>query len=96
MMANFITGQDLRLNQLQILRFSQANDALSDAVQRGSDPLGWSRGATAVTEWLRRPTAYAWAAYESERAAAVRRRLEHRALRQAGRACSPSTAATRW
>jgi len=37
MMLNFIARRDLRLDQMQILRYAQAHDALNDAVQRGSD-----------------------------------------------------------
>jgi len=46
MMMNFIARRDLNLNQMSILRFEQSRDALNNAVQRGSDPLGWSRAAT--------------------------------------------------
>lgn len=64
MMANWITHRDLDLNQLAILRYEQRVDALDDRVQRGSDPLGWSIGATAVMDFLRMPVTYGWVAYD--------------------------------
>src|SRR4051794_33868103 len=60
MIANFIARRDLGLDQLAILRYEQQHDALDDDVQRGSDPLGWSRGATAVTARVGVATTYAW------------------------------------
>jgi hypothetical protein len=72
MMMNFIARRDLGLNQLAILRYEQPRDALQDAVQRGSDPLGWSRAATYYSSRTGRPTVYAWEAYGSA-ATALRR-----------------------
>jgi hypothetical protein len=69
MMMNFIARRDLGLNQLAILRYEQPRDALNDRVQRGSDPLGWSRAATYFSRYTGRPTVYAWKAYTSEYAA---------------------------
>ena len=69
MMANFIVGRDLDLNQRAILRYEQERDALNDDVQRGSDPLGWSRGATAVTDFVGAGTTYAWVAHARQNAA---------------------------
>ena len=46
MMMNFIARRDLNLGQMYILQWEQARDALANATQRGSDPLGWSRAAT--------------------------------------------------
>jgi hypothetical protein len=76
MMMNFLAGRDLGLRQLSILRYEQPRDALSDRVQRGSDPLGWSKAATYYSQFTGRPTVYAWEAYTTEyaalKAAAVR------------------------
>jgi hypothetical protein len=58
MMMNFIARRDLNLNQMLILRFEQSRDALNNAVQRGSDPLGWSRAATVFSAYTGRPTSY--------------------------------------
>jgi len=69
MMMNFIARRDLDLYQPTILRYEQARDALQDATQRGSDPLGWSRAATYYSRLTGRPTTYAWQAYASTRAA---------------------------
>jgi len=66
MMMNFIAGRDLGLGQMFILRYEQPRDALNDAVQRGSDPLGWARAATYFSSRTPRPTTYAWEAYDSE------------------------------
>lgn len=66
MMLNFIARKDLHLNQMSILRFEQPNDALNDRVQRGSDPLGWSRAATEFSAREDISTVYAWKAYTSE------------------------------
>ena len=66
MMMNFIARRDLGLNQLSILRFEQPRDALNDRVQRGSDPLGWSKAATYWSRYTGRPTIYGWEAYTSE------------------------------
>lgn len=69
MMLNFTAGRDLGLNQLSILRFAQVRDALNDRVQRGSDPLGWSRALTYYSRYSGRQTVFAWEAYGSEYAA---------------------------
>ncbi len=69
MMMNFIARRDLRLGQLAILRYEQPRDALPNATQRGSDPLGWSRAATYYSRLTGRPTTYAWEAYGSAKAA---------------------------
>jgi hypothetical protein len=72
MMMNFIARRDLNLGQYTILRYEQPRDALNNAVQRGSDPLGWSRAATYFSRYTGHPTAYAWEAYTSEAAALQR------------------------
>jgi hypothetical protein len=69
MMMNFIARRDLGLNQLSILRFEQPRDALNDRVQRGSDPLGWSKATTYYSRYTGRPTTYSWQAFASEYAA---------------------------
>ena len=66
MMMNFIARRDLNLSQMSILRYEQPRDALNDSVQRGSDPLGWSRAATYYSRYTGRPTTYAWEAYTTE------------------------------
>ena len=66
MMMNFIARRDLNLSQMAILRYEQPRDALNDKVQRGSDPLGWSRAATYYSRYTGRPTTYAWEAYTTE------------------------------
>jgi hypothetical protein len=66
MMMNFIAGRDLNLSQMAILRYEQPRDALSNAVQQGSDPLGWSRAATYYSRYTGRQTTYAWEAYTTE------------------------------
>ena len=75
MMLNMIARRDLRLDQMAILRYAQRNDALPNATQRGSDPLGWSRAATYFSSRTGRPTTYKWQAFGSKgtalRAAAV-------------------------
>jgi len=67
MMLNFIARRDLDLDQMDILRYSQAGDALKDTQQRGSDPLGW---ATALTEFSslagKGQFRYRWEAHTSE------------------------------
>jgi hypothetical protein len=65
MMMNFIARRDLNLSQLAILRYEQPRDALQDSVQRGSDPLGWSRAASYYSRWTGRTTTYDWRAYGS-------------------------------
>ena len=72
MMMNFIARRDLNLGQYTILRYEQPRDALNDAVQRGSDPLGWSRAATYFSRYTGRPTTYVWEAYDSETVALQR------------------------
>jgi hypothetical protein len=72
MMMNLIARRDLNLNQMSILRYEQPRDALNNAVQRGSDPLGWSRAATFFSRSTGHPTTYAWEAYDSEWAALQR------------------------
>ncbi|HET7703430.1 MAG TPA: C39 family peptidase [Candidatus Limnocylindrales bacterium] len=69
MMMNFIARRDLRLDQMAILRYAQPRDALNNATQRGSDPLGWSRAATYYSRYTGKPTTYNWEAYGSESAA---------------------------
>ncbi len=69
MMMNFLAEHDLGLRQLSILRYEQPRDALNDRVQRGSDPLGWSKAATYYSRFTGRPTVYAWEAYTTEYAA---------------------------
>jgi hypothetical protein len=66
MMLNFIARRDLRLDQMRILRYAQANDALNDKVQRGSDPLGWARALTAFSGATGRDFGYRWEAYGTE------------------------------
>ena len=73
MMLNFIGRRDFGFNQLNILRWEQAHDALDDAVQRGSDPLGWSSALTRYSTWTGKPAfTYRWEAYSSESAALKR------------------------
>ena len=72
MMMNLIDRHDLNLPQMSILRFAQRRDALVDAVQRGSDPLGWSRAASYFSRYTAHPTVYRWESF-STKAAALRR-----------------------
>jgi hypothetical protein len=72
MMMNMLDRRDLNLRQMSILRFAQVRDALMDARQRGSDPLGWSRAATYFSRYTARPTVYQWEAYPSKTAALKR------------------------
>jgi hypothetical protein len=72
MMMNFIARRDMNLAQMPILRYEQPRDALNNAVQRGSDPLGWSRAATYYSGYTGRQTTYHWEAYDSELAALKR------------------------
>ena len=65
MMMNFIARRDLKLDQLILLRWAQPRDALNDATQRGSDPLGWSRAATTFSVLTGRATTYRWEAFGS-------------------------------
>ena len=69
MMMNILSGRDLNLNQMTILRYAQSHDALNDATQRGSDPLGWAMAATRFSRYTIRPTTYRWEAYSTESAA---------------------------
>jgi hypothetical protein len=69
MMLNIMNGQDMNFDQMRILRYAQAHDALNDATQRGSDPLGWSRAASYFSKYTIRPTTYRWEAYNTEGAA---------------------------
>jgi len=68
-MVNLIAHHDLNLSQLAILRYEQPRDALNDAVQRGSDPLGWSRAVTYFSRYTAHPTIYRWEAYPTKSAA---------------------------
>jgi hypothetical protein len=79
MMLNFIAHRDLRLNQLSILKYAQLRDALNNATQRGSDPLGWSRAATYYSQATGHPTTYKWEAYATK-ASALRRAARQIAL----------------
>lgn len=72
MMMNILNGRDLNLDQMAILRYAQPRDALNDSVQRGTDPLGWSRAATYFSRYTIRRTTYKWEAYSTE-ASALRR-----------------------
>jgi hypothetical protein len=76
MMMNFIARRDLHLRQMTILRYEQPRDALNDAKQRGSDPLGWSRAATYFSKYTGKPTTYKWEAYGSELSALKRAALQ--------------------
>lgn len=69
MMMNILSGRDRNFRQLSILRYAQPRDALNNAVQRGSDPLGWARAATYFSRFTPRPTTYRWEAYSTEAAA---------------------------
>jgi hypothetical protein len=66
MMMNMLARRDLALNQMAILRWEQPRDALNDRVQRGSDPLGWSRAATYYSRYTPAPTIYRWEAYATK------------------------------
>ncbi|HEY8437439.1 MAG TPA: hypothetical protein VIK65_02395 [Candidatus Limnocylindrales bacterium] len=66
MMENMIARRDLGLDQMAILRYEQPRDALNDATQRGSDPLGWSRAATYFSSRTPYLTTYKWEAYATE------------------------------
>ena len=72
MMMNFIARRDLNLSQMAILRYEQPRDALNDAVQRGSDPLGWSKALTYFGPRTGKSFTYNWEAYTSESAALKR------------------------
>ena len=66
MMLNILQGRDLNFNQMTILRYAQPRDALNNAVQRGTDPLGWSLAASYFSQNTRRPTTYHWEAFGLE------------------------------
>jgi hypothetical protein len=72
MMLNFIARRDLHLNQMSILLYEQTRDALNDAKQHGSDPLGWSKAATYFASRSGGTFTYRWEAYTTERAALKR------------------------
>jgi hypothetical protein len=72
MMLNFIARRDLHISQLAILRYEQPRDALNDARQRGSDPLGWSKALTHFDYLTGKAFVYKWEAYASEYAALKR------------------------
>ena len=72
MMMNILNGRDMNMDQRVILAYSQPRDALNNSVQRGTDPLGWSRAATYFSRYTIRPTTYRWEAYSTE-AEALRR-----------------------
>ena len=72
MMLNIIAGRDLRLSQMSILRYAQPRDALNDAKQRGSDPLGWSKAMTYFDTRTGSSFTYQWEAYGSAAAALKR------------------------
>jgi hypothetical protein len=72
MMMNFIARRDLNLSQRSILAYAQPRDALNNAVQRGSDPLGWARAATYYSRHTPRPSYYNWEAHSTEAAALKR------------------------
>jgi hypothetical protein len=76
MMENMIAKRDLNLSQMAILRYEQPRDALNDSVQRGSDPLGWSRAATYFSRYTPHPTTYRWEAYSTESSALRRAALQ--------------------
>jgi hypothetical protein len=73
MMLNFIARRDLKLDQLGILAYEQPRDALKDSVQRGSDPLGWSKALTHYAYLTGKgPFTYRWEAYATEASALKR------------------------
>jgi hypothetical protein len=72
MMLNFIARRDLHLNQMGILLYEQTRDALNDAKQHGSDPLGWSKAATYFASRTGGRFTYKWEAYTTEYAALKR------------------------
>jgi hypothetical protein len=75
-MMNILSSRDLNLYQYAILRYAQTHDALNDAVQRGSDPLGWANAATHYSQYTRRPTTYRWEAYSTKAAALQRAAIQ--------------------
>jgi hypothetical protein len=67
MMLNFIARRDLDLGQSYILKWEQAHDVLDDRVQKGSDPLGWSRAMTYFsTRAGKGAFTYRWESYSTE------------------------------
>lgn len=72
MMLNFVARRDLGLNQMDILRYEQPRDALNDARQRGSDPLGWSKALTHFAPRTGTTFTYLWEAHTSKGAALKR------------------------
>ena len=72
MMLNFIARRDLRLDQMDILRYAQPRDALDDDVQRGTDPLGWAKALTRYARETDRSFEYRWEAHTTEMAALKR------------------------
>jgi hypothetical protein len=72
MMLNFIARRDLRLGQMTLLRYAQARDALNNRTQRGSDPLGWSRVASAYSYRTGKATTYRWETYSAKYSALKR------------------------
>ena len=72
MMLNFVARRDLGLSQMSILRYEQPRDALNDARQRGSDPLGWSRALTYFSSRTGSEFTYNWEAFGTEYAALKR------------------------
>ena len=76
MMMNILAGRDLNMSQMTILRYAQKHDALNDATQRGSDPLGWANAATKFSQYTIRPTLYRWEAYDTKGAALRRAAIQ--------------------
>ncbi|HEY7133221.1 MAG TPA: hypothetical protein VH440_13280 [Candidatus Limnocylindrales bacterium] len=83
MMLNMIQRRDLNLSQRTVLRYAQPRDALNDAVQRGSDPLGWARAVSHYSRYTSHPTAYRWEAYSTKLEA------QRRAVQQLARTGKP-------
>ena len=76
MMMNILQGGDLNLNQMTILRYAQPRDALNNATQRGTDPLGWELAATRFSKYTARPTTYRWEAYATKAEALKRAAIQ--------------------
>jgi hypothetical protein len=72
MMLNYLARRDLKLDQYRLLRYAQEHDALNDATQRGSDPLGWSRAMTRYSSTTGREFTYRWEAHATESGALKR------------------------
>jgi hypothetical protein len=72
MMQNYVARRDLHLSQMRILRYAQERDALRDATQRGSDPLGWARAATYFSSYSGRKATFKWEAFATRYAALKR------------------------